>query len=232
MRARRGDAPLGRLVTPVLVVIALVAGIRLAWEFTSPYLIRALDRRPGQRARRSGPGFRLVIAWSGMRGAVSLAAALALPADFPQRDLMVVITFAVILATLVGQGLTLGPLLKLMKLSTEDQDRDELHARIAATDAALDRLHELDGEEWTRPETVQRMTGLYDFRRRRLVARKKAVDDDGVEEQSQAYQRTVHEVLEAQRRRLVELRDRGEIPADVVQRIGHELDLEDSRLDS
>lgn len=229
---RLGDDPLSRLVVPVLVVIVLVAGIRLAWEFTTPYLIRLTDRRAGQVGRRAGPGFRLVIAWSGMRGAVSLAAALALPADFPQRDLMVVITFAVILTTLVGQGLTLGPLLSRLKLGTEDQDRDELHARLAATDAALDRLHELDAEEWTRPETVQRMTGLYDFRRRRLLARKKAVDDDGVEEQSRAYQRTVHEVLDAQRRRLVELRDRGEIPSEVMQRIGHELDLEDSRLDS
>lgn len=229
---RLGDDPLRQLIVPVLVVVALVVGIRLAWEFTSPYLIRMLDRRPGQVARRSGPGFRLVIAWSGMRGAVSLAAALALPDDFPQRDLLVVITFAVILATLVGQGLTLGPLLKVLELGTEDQDRDELHARLAATDAALDRLHELEGEDWTRAETVQRMIGLYDFRRRRLIARKKAVDDDGVEQQSQAYQRTVHAVLDAQRQRLIELRNRGEIPADVVQRIGHELDLEDSRLDS
>jgi monovalent cation/hydrogen antiporter len=86
-------------------------------------------------------------------------------------------------------------------------------------------LRELDGEPWTRPETIERMIGRYDFRRR-LVARKKQVDQDGVEEQSQAYQRAVHEVLDAQRQRLVQLRDAGEVPADVVQRIGHELDLE------
>jgi monovalent cation/hydrogen antiporter len=222
----------GSVVGPAAAVVGVVVGTRLLWEFTTPYLIRALDRRPQQRARRSSAGFRLVVAWSGMRGAVSLAAALALPADFPQRDLIVAVVFAVILVTLVGQGLTLGPLLTRLRLGGAEDDRAELHARLAATDAALDRLHELAAEDWTRDDTMQRMTGLYDFRRRRLLARKTEVDEDGVEERSRQYQRVVHEVLDAQRRRLVELRDAGEVPADVVQRIGHELDLEDTRLDS
>lgn len=174
----------------------------------------------------------MAIAWGGLRGAVSLAAALALPADFPRRDVLVLATFAVILVTLVGQGLTLAPLLRVLHRTGGGDDRAEVHARLEATEAALARLRELGGADWTRDDTIERMTGMYDFRRRRLLARERQVDEEAVEERSQAYQRTVHEVLDAQRRRLIELRDRGEAPADVVQRIGRELDLEDSRLDS
>ena len=93
----------GRSVASLVGQAALVSGVviavRVAWEFTVPYLIRLLDRRPAQAVRRMGARERLVLGWSGMRGAVSLAAALALPLDFPQRDLLVFLTFAVILAT-------------------------------------------------------------------------------------------------------------------------------------
>lgn len=229
---RLGDDPAGGLVLPVLAVVLTVLGIRVAWQFSTPYVVRVVERGTHRTTQPATARERFAIAWGGLRGAVSLAAALALPADFPQRDLLVLATFAVILVTLVGQGLTLAPLLRVLHLTAGDDDRDEVHARLEATDAALTRLRELSGADWTRDDTIQRMTGLYDFRRRRLVARKRQVDEEAVEERSQAYQRTVHEVLDAQRRRLIELRDSGEAPADVVQRIGRELDLEDSRLDS
>ena len=83
----------GTLAGYALAVTGVVSGTRLVWFFTVPYLVRAIDRRPAQRARRLRAGWRLVLAWSGMRGAVSLAVALALPlttddgGDFPQRDL-------------------------------------------------------------------------------------------------------------------------------------------------
>jgi CPA1 family monovalent cation:H+ antiporter len=92
-----------------LAVSLVVVATRIAWLFTVPYLIRVLDRRLEQRARRTSAGWRLVVGWSGMRGAVSLAVALALPitthngAPFPARDLIVFITFGVIFFTLVSQ---------------------------------------------------------------------------------------------------------------------------------
>src|SRR3954467_8688871 len=114
--------------------------MRLVWFFTVPYLIRMLDRRPQQRARRVGPKPRLVLAWSGMRGAVSLAAALAIPfstdsgAPFPQRDLLIFLTYAVIFATLVLQGLTLPALIRLLRIEDDgDGDREEVKARLGAT---------------------------------------------------------------------------------------------------
>ena len=220
------------LVGQAVLVSGVVIAVRVAWEFTVPYLIRLLDRRPAQVVRRIGARERLVLGWSGMRGAVSLAAALALPLDFPQRDLLVFLTFAVILATLVVQGLTLPALIRRLRVRGDDADeREEVRARLAATDAALARLQELAGAEWTREDTVERLDGLYQFRRRRLKARAGIYEDEGFEDRSLAYQRLVRELLEAQRHAIVRLRNQGTISNDVMHRIERELDLEDTRLE-
>ena len=220
------------LVGQAALVAAVVIGVRVGWGFTVPYLVRVLDRRPAQVARRGGARERLVLSWSGMRGAVSLAAALALPEDFPQRNLIIFVTFGVILATLVLQGLTLPWLIRRLGVHRDDSEaQEELRGRLRATDAALARLEELAGEGWTRDDTVERMRGLYQFRRRRLKARAGYLADDGAQDRSLAYQRLVRELLEAQRREIVRLRNRGEISNEVMHRIERDLDLEDSRLE-
>jgi NhaP-type Na+/H+ or K+/H+ antiporter len=221
-----------------LAISALVVAVRMAWFFTVPYVVRLLDRRPEQRARRVGARQRLVLGWSGMRGAVSLAAALALPLEteagrvFPQRNIIVFLTFSVIFATLVVQGLSLPTLIRrLQTLGDGIEEKEELRARLDATDAALERLRELANEDWTREDTVERLQGLYEYRRRRLSARAGLVEDDGYEERSLDYQRLVRELLEAQRGAIVRLRNEGAISNDVMHRIEHDLDLEDSRLE-
>src|SRR5215218_4845530 len=220
------------LVGQAALVAAVVIGVRVGWGFTVPYLVRVLDRRPAQVARRVGARERLVSSWSGMRGAVSLAAALALPLSFPQRNLIIFVTFGVILATLVLQGLTLPWLIRRLGVQRDDSEaQEELRGRLRATDAALARLEELAGEGWTRDDTVERMRGLYQFRRRRLKARAGYLADDGAQDRSLAYQRLVRELLEAQRREIVRLRNRGEISNEVMHRIERDLDLEDSRLE-
>jgi CPA1 family monovalent cation:H+ antiporter len=226
------------LLGQAALVSAVVIGVRIAWGFSVPYLVRALDRRPAQRARRVGARERLVAGWSGMRGAVSLAAALALPLEtstgqpFPQRNLIIFVTFGVIFATLVLQGLSLPWLIRRLGLHRDDsEDQEELRGRLRATDGALARLEALAVEEWTRDDTVERMRGLYQFRRRRLKARGGYLADDGSQDRSLAYQRLVRELLEAQRREIVRLRNRGEISNEVMHRIERDLDLEDSRLE-
>jgi monovalent cation/hydrogen antiporter len=220
------------LVGQAALVSAAVIAMRIAWLFSVPYLIRVLDRRPSQVARRVGARERLVSGWSGMRGAVSLAAALALPEAFPQRNLIIFVTFAVILATLVLQGLSLPWLIRRLGLHRDDSEaQEELRGRLRATDAALARLEELADQEWTRDDTVERMRGLYQFRRRRLKARAGYLADDGSQDRSLAYQRLVRELLEAQRREIVLLRNQGEISNEVMHRIERDLDLEDSRLE-
>ena len=214
---------------------AVVIGSRLVWSHTTPYVIRALDRRASQRARRVGWRPRMVVAWSGLRGSVSLAAALALPTGFPERDLIIFLTLGVIFATLVLQGLTLPPLIRA--LGVEDDGvgaREELLARREATEAALARLEGLGDEDWTRTDTLDRLRALYEFRRRRFDQRAGELAEDGVEDldaRSVTYQRTIREVLDAQRRRIIALRDAGSISDDVLHDLERELDLEDQRLE-
>ena len=228
------------LIGYAALVCAAVIGTRFAWLFTTPYLIRLFDRRPEQRARRVGAGPRVVAAWAGMRGAVSLAAALALPletdagARLPDRDLILFITFALILVTVVGQGLTLPYLIRRLGVREDgsEEEAEEARARWAAARAALDRLEELAVEDWTRDDTIDRTRRLYEFRQRRVKVRAgKADDEDGIEERSIAYQRLMRELYVAQRRAVVQLRNGGEISNDVMHRIERELDLEESRLE-
>jgi monovalent cation/hydrogen antiporter len=221
-----------------LAISAVVAGTRLVWLFTVPYLVRVLDRRPAQRLRRTSPATRLVSAWSGMRGAVSLAVALALPFTtdagdpFPKRDLIVFLTFAVIFFTLVVQGLTLPALIRRLGISDGGEDaNEEVRARLVATKAALDEIDALEREEWTRDDTVERMRALYQYRKRRLAARAGKIEDDGYEDRSVAYQQMIQLVLAAQRDAVIRMRAHGEISNEVVNQIVRELDLEESRLE-
>jgi monovalent cation/hydrogen antiporter len=221
-----------------LAVSAVVIAARVIWLFTVPYLIRAIDRRESQRARRVGAGPRFVVAWSGMRGAVSLAAALALPletdsgAAFPDRNLIIFLTFAVIFATLVLQGLTLPAVIRRLHVADDGAgDEEELRARLTAAKAAIARIDSLGEEEWTRDDTVDRMRRAYEYRKRRFAARAGKIEDDGYEDRSLAYQQMIQSVLAAQREALIELRNEGTISNEVMNRVVRELDLEESRLE-
>jgi NhaP-type Na+/H+ or K+/H+ antiporter len=134
---------------------------------------------------------------------------------FPQRNLIVLVTFAVILVTLVVQGLTLPALIRRLGVHGDGGEEQE----------------ELAAEDWTRDDTVVWLRGTYDFRRRRLKVQAGKISDDGYEDRSLAKQRLVRELLQAQRRAIVELRNQGVISNDVMHRIERDLDLEDSRLE-
>ena len=231
--------PAGDVVGYALAISGVVVGARLVWLNTMPYVIRALDRRPAQRLRRVGWRMRALIAWSGMRGAVSLAAALALPLEtdagtpFPDRDLIIFLTFAVIFATLVAQGLTLPALIRALRVTSDGtEQQEELRARLEATKAALAQIDALAEEDWTREETIERMRGMYQYRQRRFKAQAGKIDDDvGYEDRALAYQQMVQSVLAAQRARLVALRNEGVISNEVMNRVVREFDLEESRLE-
>jgi monovalent cation/hydrogen antiporter len=219
-----------------LLISAAVIGVRLAWMFTVPYVLRALDRRPSQRERRASARERLVIGWTGMRGSVALAAALAIPletdagAPFPFRDLLIFLAFVVIVITLVGQGLTLGPLIHRLGVRDDGSEQEEeVHARVRIAEAAIERLDEIAGDGWAREDTLERVRGMYDYRRRRFTAR---VDGDGTqyEERTDAYLRLMYELFDAQREELLALRDGSEISDEVRRRVERELDLEETRL--
>jgi monovalent cation/hydrogen antiporter len=229
----------GELLLDAAVVSATVILVRIVWVFPFTYVPwvlwgRVRDHDPAPPWERPA-----VVAWMGLRGAVSLAAALALPLHthagdpFPNRPLIIYLSFAVIVATLVGQGLTLPFVVRVLGVEDDGLDaKEEAKARIHAADAALARLDELVDEEWVRPETAERLRGLMGFRRNRFAARFTAEDDGSLEEQSLAYQRLQHELLDAERAAVAQLRREGRINDDVMHRVTRDLDLEDARLDA
>jgi CPA1 family monovalent cation:H+ antiporter len=223
-----------------LATIGVVIGMRFAWLFTVPYLVRVIDRRPSQVERRMGAAPRVVMAWSGMRGAVSLAAALSLPLEtdagmpFPDRDLIIFLAYCVVVFTVVVQGLTLPSLIRQLRVRDDPTllEHEAHSARIANAEAALRALDELEGAEWTRQETVDRMRAMYTFRKRRFKTLRGDVDDgDGIVAQSLAFQRLVYEVIDAQRASLVQMRNEGAISGELMRALERELDLEQSRLE-
>jgi monovalent cation/hydrogen antiporter len=231
-----GEPAMSLLGYAAAVSLAVIL-TRIAWIHSTTFLIRALDRRPSQRARRSGWRFRMIVAWAGMRGSVSLAAALALPTDFPQRDLVLFLTFAVIFTTLVLQGLTLPALIRRFGVRDDGADeREDLLGRRAAVAAALATIENLRELDWTYEDSADRMRRAYEYRDRRLAARAgETGDGDGdgydYEHRSRKYQKMVRAVLDAQRAELVRLRNAGEISNEVMHRLERELDLEDERLE-
>ncbi|MFL5973343.1 MAG: Na+/H+ antiporter [Gaiellaceae bacterium] len=223
----------GELLGYAALVTAVVVLVRFAWVVVAAYMPRMM-RADGSPPWKGA----VVLSWSGMRGAVSLAAALALPlttdadAAFPNRDLIVFLTFGVILGTLVVQGLTLPGLIRWLDLEDDGlAEKEEAKARIRAAEAALARLDELVDEDWVNADTAERMRGLYGFRRDRFRSRFDPESDGAIEGQSLSYQRLRRELLEAERQELRRLRLEGRIDDDVVRRVQRDLDLENERLD-
>ena len=185
-----------------------------------------------------GPGARLVAGWSGMRGAVSLAAALAIPVGvdggdpFPQRSLIIFTVFCVIVGGLLLQGLTLPALIKATGLGRDEADdvADEARARAAAAEAALARLEEMEDE----PGEDDRATGhLRELYEARLGHSRAAHGEDGSAEREhvETFQRLREELLRSERAALHELHARGEISEDALRTVERDLDLQEARLD-
>lgn len=230
----------GTLVAQGALIALSVMAIRVAWVFPFTYGPRVLFRRVRERDPSPPWQHTLLVAWTGMRGAVTLAAALAVPlavdagSDFPERNEIIFLSFSVIMGTLLLQGLTLAPLIKLLGVDDADEhlEREESKARLATVEAALTRIDELAVEDWVREDTAERVRRSFDYRRRRFGSRFDSdADSDGYEERTENYQRLMRELLDAQRMTLVSLRNDGHINDDVMRRIERELDLEDSRLE-
>jgi CPA1 family monovalent cation:H+ antiporter len=244
LHALTGTAP-SRLVAYAAVISGVCIAARLLWIFPATYIPRRLF--PSLAERDPLPPWRsvLVIGWAGMRGIVSLAAALALPANFPDRELMLFITFGVILATLVLQGLTLPPLIRAMKLPTDSGGEDEeTTARYLSALAAIERLDGLLGSaSVTATEQaggIARLRAEYDERiayySRRLAPAAdgtNAIDgaDGGIAEACTISLNVRREAITAERQMLVRLRDQGVIGDEALRAVQEELDLEESRLE-
>lgn len=230
--------------------------MRFAWVFPATYLPRLLSRR--LRERDPNPPWQnvVIVAFTGLRGVVSLAAALALPltvaggAPFPERDLILFLTFCVILATLVGQGLLLPPLIRRLGVTADDSaEREEAEARRRAIEAALLRLDELEREEWTHEGAIAYLRTAYAKRARVLDARfgqpghahspngsHDHAHEDGRDHSEDhrvmldRFLRLQRELLAAERALVITLRDEGAINDETLHSIERDLDLEELRV--
>lgn len=220
----------------VAVSLAVIA-IRVVWVFSmnrvSPVLAKI---NPWGRRERSlnGPS-QAVVAWTGMRGIVSLALALSLPLEtkahepFPMRDLIVLLTFAVIFATLVFQSLTLPPLIRVLgdKVAAEGEN-EEIVARLIASSTALTRL-EADSGDTPTPAFARVRDGYLD----RVDLATAEIQGDA--EQRQHGRATSEDqarllALRAEREALLRLREQGELSEETFRKIERDLDLEEARL--
>ncbi len=194
-------------------VVVCVIVVRMVWSLVYGWLSSRLRGKPVP-VRQS-----ILVGWAGMRGLVTLATAFALPPTFPQRDLIVLAAFAVVLATLVIQGLTLGPLVRLLKLDGEDGLRAEINeARAALISTALQRL---DGQSG---ETVEHW-------RYSLTVRLRAAESDDDSKLKDKH-RLGLDTIRQQRKLLEEMRRTGRVGADAFLVIQEELDFTEVSLSS
>ena len=218
-------------------VISLVAiVIRLAWVPVATAIPRLVGRAFGRRDPMPPWSTAFLVAWTGMRGIVSLAAALALPLTtargepFPSRNLIIVITFEVILATLVVQGLTLSPLIRWLRLGNDPTlELEEAHARQEAGRAALAHLDDLAQAPDAPRADIERMRTLYTQRVQRASLIDPGISAHSARAQA-ALRRLRHETLSTERRALIALRDGGVISDEVLHRLEQELDIEAIRI--
>ena len=217
-----------------IAVSAAAILARIVWVFPATYVPRRLSATI--REREPEPPIRHValVSWAGMRGVVSLAAALALPIDFPDRNLVIFLTFAVILATLVGQGLTLPFLISRLGIENRGglESQEEAYARLVASESALVRLDELAVETPDHLELIQNLRSQYQHRTQHELQRKHSGEHDEEGEQELIEHRQIRmAVLAAERESLLTLRERGAISEEVHRVVERDLDLEELRME-
>lgn len=222
--------PVARLVATAAAVVGAVLALRMLWMFAMGWVARPIRRLAERRAGwREG----LVLGWSGMRGAVTLAAALAIPTAAASgtpligRDEVIVVAFAVILVTLVGQGLTLPLLVRRLGITEHPSLMEaERQARAELVRTALRRLREVSEEEEQRDEVVEPLRAHYQARLRRLEMPEDSDPEAGPLDDLALRQ----ELLGVQRSALLDLRRRRKVGFSAMRAIERDLDLEERRL--
>jgi Na+/H+ antiporter len=219
---------------------ALLIALRLVWIYPGAYVSNLIRRRVfHQNEPRPSARAIFVVGWTGMRGVIALAAAVSLPevlangSPFPQRNLIIFLTFSVILVTLVLQGLTLPPLIRALGLATAGgPNTEEREARRLMLEAALKHL-----EEKRTADESRELAAAYDdldmHYRRRLAFSQEGTTEDGIDAADHARAIDLsRQLLRVERQTAVHLRNQGNINDEVLRQLERELDLSETRLDA
>ena len=224
-----------RVAKLAILIVSVMVLVRFAWMFGASYLPRLLSGR-SHRKKHVPWQHTALIAWTGMRGAVSLAGALAIPfvlpngEPFPGRELILLLTFCVIFATLVLQGLTLAPLVRWLGVVDDHvTEKEERLARLKANEAALARLEELESSHRARRQTVERLRSEYEDRIRQLST--EDADGESISRLfSPDFEKLAREMLRTERDTVIALRHEKAINEQAFRRIQRDIDLAEARL--
>jgi monovalent cation/hydrogen antiporter len=226
-----------KLVWCALLISLAVILIRICWVFPATYLPRLLFR--WIRRRDPYPPWRhvTIVAWTGMRGVVSLAAALSVPftlqngSPFPARELILFLTFVVIVATLVVQGLSLPLLIRWLGIQDDrSMEKEERNARLRANQAALEKLNEIAERDPAKADALQRLRVEYEDHIRQLQGAEPQSAGTPLRLFSSEYERLSREALRVERFSIIRLRDQDVINDEVLRRIQRDIDLAEARL--
>lgn len=236
-----GENSVGEAIFYGIIISLLTIVIRIVWVFPGAYLPRILSKKIRTTETRPTWQATFLVAWSGMRGVVSLASALAIPLTlsnkeaFPHRNLILFITFVVILFTLVLQGLSLKPLISFLKIDAGEKESEKLQAlalRIQLADAVLAYLDTNYAEEIEQNEPYKRVRDRYD--RMIEITRKKLEAQEGEEAEDAGflphYRQMLLEIVDVRRKELTRFRHNNEYSDELLREREWELDLEEARL--
>jgi len=229
--------PIGRLVWYALLISLAVIVIRILWVFPATYLPRLVFRKLCRRDPHPPWRHVTIVAWTGMRGVVSLAAALAVPftiqngSAFPGRELILFLTFVVIVATLVVQGLTLPLLIRWLGIQDDrSMEKEEREARLQANRAALAQLNQTAESVPAKADALQRLRVEYEDHIRQLEGSEPQSAGTPLRLFSSEYERLSEKALRAERISILKLRDADVISDEVLRRIQRDIDLAEARL--
>jgi Na+/H+ antiporter len=219
---------------------AIVIVLRMLWVFPGTHLAYFVRAKLLKQNVTMPTGRQIfVVGWTGMRGVVALAAAIALPvtladgSEFPQRNLIIFLTFSVIFVTLVLQGLTLPPIIRALGLNvaqrTQDEEEEE-DARRTIASLALAHLEEIRGEDQAGFETVYDDIAHHYSQRLAILNRDGTSGDLMTTNELDRYRAVTAELIRVERKTAVRLRNEGRIGDEVLRKIEHELDLSETRL--
>ena len=224
-----------QVATLAVLVLLVIVLVRFGWIFAATYLPRFFSRTLRRKNRIPWQQTALM-AWTGMRGADSLAGALAIPfllpngEPFPGRNLILLVTFCVIFATLVLQGLTLAPLVRWLGIEDDHAtEKEETLARLKANEAALAHVEEMEALHRTNPKTAERLRAEY-------VDRIQQLRGEGPPEKtvrrlfSRDFEDLAREALETERETVIGLRNDEVISDQALRRIQRDIDLAEARL--
>lgn len=231
--ARLTDYSVAQLFFYGTFVSAVAIGVRFAWVYPATYLPVMWKASRGERVEVPLPGEVFIMSWSGMRGIVSLAAALALPATledgnaFPERDLIIFLTFVVIAVTLVLQGLTLKPLIRILRLGTDWSFQEERQrARMALGKAAIAAIDAVAEKEGIPNDLAERIRAEFAEKITLSIPQGLVLSQSGAD----SAKRLREAAVKAERQELIRVWRENQISDEVLHHLEEDLDYQESRI--